>query len=506
MRGTDTLDYDIGSATTRAVPEPRGVFDDAAGTQDRLARPMPPKKDAELAKNKKPRRGKPSSSSGGAARHCFPVDVDFKFEGKARRAPDVGRPRPDEDVPVRRGRRSSNGSRSIRDRKVALDANWLNNGRRLEPDTRVSTTLDGAMAVRRPERHPLAGSVESPLGTRRHCHGSASIVKGLWTALKNPKLVLLLWAWNLLLALAATMPARAWFGGALDSATETDSLLDAVQHRRRSPISAKYNDVPRSGWRWPPMIGVGLVALVGNAFMNGGIVEVIGSEGRRAHVHAPFLPRRRPLLLAIRAPGTLLAVVSGAIVGRHRRGSGGRGDRSTVGLGVGARRACSGAACRSRAWLSRAPGSCWRSTTRASGVARDGSRGMVRVYRWGGFVARHLLATYSIAILALSSWRRCSWRTWRAKPSGRRRVGHDWDPDRDTAGDRVCTHGRAGRAGGRRTEYFLWASPAQPAEPAAAPVPVVPEPTVPVESPPPAPTTEVTTEVSDAAPTRLTRP
>jgi hypothetical protein len=55
-------------------------------------------------------------------------------------------------------------------------------------------------------------------------------------------------------------------------------------------------------------------------------------------------------------------------------------------------------------------------------------------------------------------------------------------------------------------EYFLRASPAQPAEPAATPVPVVPAPTVPVETPPPAPTTEVTTEVSDAAPTRLTRP
>ncbi|MDO8834271.1 MAG: M1 family metallopeptidase [Vicinamibacterales bacterium] len=137
VRGTDMLDYDIGSAVVRPVPEPHGVFDTPTGRRT-ISQSEARRKNAELAKAKKQlwetivvvrRRGEAQ----------IPIDVDFKFAGK----------------PVERytwdGRDRTKTFRFVlpeklewvevdRDRKIALDANWLNNGRRMEPDTRVTTT------------------------------------------------------------------------------------------------------------------------------------------------------------------------------------------------------------------------------------------------------------------------------------------------------------------------------------------------------------------------------
>jgi hypothetical protein len=69
----------------------------------------------------------------------FPVEVDFKFEGKkAERLTWDGRDRTKKFTFVRPEKLE--WVEIDRDRKVALDANWLNNGRRLTADTRVSTT------------------------------------------------------------------------------------------------------------------------------------------------------------------------------------------------------------------------------------------------------------------------------------------------------------------------------------------------------------------------------
>jgi hypothetical protein len=137
VRGTGVLDYDIGSAVTRPVPEPRGVFDGASGRRT-VSQGDARKTEAEADKNKTRmwetivvvrRRGEV----------YFPAEVAFKFAGK----------------PVERhtwdGKAPTNTFRFQRaeklewvdidpDRKVVLDANWLNNGRRITPDTRVSTT------------------------------------------------------------------------------------------------------------------------------------------------------------------------------------------------------------------------------------------------------------------------------------------------------------------------------------------------------------------------------
>jgi hypothetical protein len=137
VRGTDTIDYDIGSAVSRPVPEPHGVFDTPQGRKT-VSQSDARTKESELDKNKKRsfetvvvvrRRGEA----------FFPVEVDFKFEGKkAERLTWDGRDRTKKFTFVRPEKLE--WVEIDRDRKVALDANWLNNGRRLTADTRVSTT------------------------------------------------------------------------------------------------------------------------------------------------------------------------------------------------------------------------------------------------------------------------------------------------------------------------------------------------------------------------------
>ena len=137
VRGTDIVDYDIGSARTKSKGTAQGVFDEAGGRKT-VTRTEAEAKDSEIERAKKQvfesivvvRR------SGGVA---LPVEVAFKFEGK----------------PVERqtwdGREPTKIFRFERpeklewadvdpDRKIALDVNWVNNGRRLEPDPRPAAS------------------------------------------------------------------------------------------------------------------------------------------------------------------------------------------------------------------------------------------------------------------------------------------------------------------------------------------------------------------------------
>ena len=136
VRGTGVLDYEVGSAVTRALPVPRGIFDGAGGRQT-VSEEDARKKETAAQKDEKRtwetvvvvrRRGEV----------YFPIEVAFKFAGK----------------PVERktwdGRAPTQTFRFQRaeklewvdvdpDRKIALDANWSNNGRRMTSDARVST-------------------------------------------------------------------------------------------------------------------------------------------------------------------------------------------------------------------------------------------------------------------------------------------------------------------------------------------------------------------------------
>jgi len=116
----------------------------------------------------------------------------------------------------------------------------------------------------------------------------SSIIKGLSTAFRNPKLVLVLWMWNLLLGLAAAMPARAWFGGALDGATETERLLTRFSIGTFADLS-KYQETGPFGLLVSTALGLGLLALAGNAFVNGGMAEVVSAPAdTRPFMHRFF--------------------------------------------------------------------------------------------------------------------------------------------------------------------------------------------------------------------------
>ncbi len=135
FRGTEVLDYDIATVVSEPVAQPRGVFDTADG------RTTISDVDARKAAEEGRKAGVQYETrvvvrrTGGV---FFPVEVAFKFEGK----------------PVERvtwdGRDRTKTFRFTRaerlewadvdpDRKVELDVNWLNNGRRVEGDRRTAT-------------------------------------------------------------------------------------------------------------------------------------------------------------------------------------------------------------------------------------------------------------------------------------------------------------------------------------------------------------------------------
>ena len=133
IRGTDIVDYDIGSARTRPKRAARGVFDEGArrGTvsdTDAAAKDL----EAERAKKQVYESIVVVRRSGGVK---LPVEVAFKFEGKpAERQSWDGR----EPTKIFRFERPEKLEwvDVDPDREIALDVNWVNNGRRLERDSR----------------------------------------------------------------------------------------------------------------------------------------------------------------------------------------------------------------------------------------------------------------------------------------------------------------------------------------------------------------------------------
>ncbi len=227
-----------------------------------------------------------------------------------------------------------------------------------------------------------------------------SIARGVWTAIRTPKLILLLWTWNLLLGLAATMPARTWFGNTLDFATETDRLLTRFDIGALNDIGKVSQTTPAS-LAMAALIGVGFVALLANAFVNGGVVEVIASRSDdRSFMHRFFRGGGHFFWRFTRLG--LLAFLLGAIV------------VAIISAGVGAITAPLGES----EW--EPAGIVWGLTGVAvSGLvallfvlaldyariqtARDDGRSMIKAYVRGlGFVLGHVASTYVIGLLALA--------------------------------------------------------------------------------------------------------
>lgn len=225
------------------------------------------------------------------------------------------------------------------------------------------------------------------------------ILKGLWTAVRGPKLVLLLWAWNLLLALAVGIPAMVWFGSALNTRVETESLLTRFNVGAFADLS-KYSEVSPFSFLWASMAGVALIALFGSAFVNGGILEVLsGGDDPRPFMHRFHRGGGRFFWRFVRlsvAAFTGIALVIFMVAAVRTRIMTPLLDSEwepagvfwgLVGLAVTGLVAL---------WFLLA-----LDYARIR-VARDGSRAMLRVY-FGAlrFVARRVVATYSLAILGL---------------------------------------------------------------------------------------------------------
>jgi hypothetical protein len=118
-----------------------------------------------------------------------------------------------------------------------------------------------------------------------------SLASGFSGAGRHLRLVLLLWLASLLLALPATLAFFMWWSSALQYATSADVLLtrmdlgvliDMVEDGRASP--------------WGMLAGVllasSLLALVVNAFMAGGVLELLVAARARRHSHEPGEARR----------------------------------------------------------------------------------------------------------------------------------------------------------------------------------------------------------------------
>ena len=150
VRGTDIVDYDIGSASTRSRPErAQGVFDDAGGPQDGVAQPTPTRRTARSSGRRSRSSSRSWSCGGAAAWRCR-----SRWPSSSKASPSSGR-RGTAATRRRRsgssGPRSSSGSDVDPDRKIALDVNWVNNGRRIDarpPRRRPAGRPDGCSCFR----------------------------------------------------------------------------------------------------------------------------------------------------------------------------------------------------------------------------------------------------------------------------------------------------------------------------------------------------------------------
>jgi hypothetical protein len=121
VKGTGVLDYEVASVVSRPVPEPQGVFDDGAA-------PTASKRTLYESVVIVRRRGEV----------VFPQVLELQFERLPRlRVEWDGRDRWERWRFVRPERLLA--ANLDPDRTVLLDVDWLNNARRVEPDTRVAT-------------------------------------------------------------------------------------------------------------------------------------------------------------------------------------------------------------------------------------------------------------------------------------------------------------------------------------------------------------------------------
>jgi hypothetical protein len=136
IRGSEILDYEVAGLESTVITAPRGMFDGPEGKVEKArAGDVPAEEHASYVNRVVVRR---------KGEMVMPVEIDLKFQGKpVERVTWDGRDR--SKTFEFRGPERIEWANIDPARKLELDVDWLNNARRLEPDTRVRRKLTGSL-------------------------------------------------------------------------------------------------------------------------------------------------------------------------------------------------------------------------------------------------------------------------------------------------------------------------------------------------------------------------
>ncbi|MEW5981933.1 MAG: hypothetical protein AB1806_06135 [Acidobacteriota bacterium] len=225
-----------------------------------------------------------------------------------------------------------------------------------------------------------------------------SVRSGLQVAWRQPKLVFLLWAWNLILGLAVTVPIWTWLRDALDLTVEGPALLSRFNVGALVDL-IKYADPNPFDLLGAGVQGAVLVAVVASAFTNGGMLEVLGApDDRRTFMHRFFRGGGHFFWRFVRlmVVGGILALVAAGLAGSLdvllsplSESESGYGPYAAGLLTLAAMAVAGGLFLLGLDYA-------------RIRIARDDTRGMLRAYFGAlGFVLRHAFATYGMAVVML---------------------------------------------------------------------------------------------------------
>lgn len=114
-----------------------------------------------------------------------------------------------------------------------------------------------------------------------------AISRGLAAALGRPALVFTTWAWNLVLAWLAALPAASWWSGGFDLRPSSDRLLDGFSIVMLTELS-HYDRTSAPQLVQASVLGMMLVGLVSGPLVAGGVLEVLTVDDSRSFLHRFF--------------------------------------------------------------------------------------------------------------------------------------------------------------------------------------------------------------------------
>ena len=229
----------------------------------------------------------------------------------------------------------------------------------------------------------------------------SSVANGLRAAAKQPKLIACLWAAYFVFSLVPVLPGLAWLRAGLDVSPASADALERFDFGLLSDL-LNYDRSNVFSLLFLSMVAAGMVALVASAFVMGGILEVLGGGGggddsdRRTFMHrfarsgGHFFWRFVRLAVTAGVCGVLATGIVAALIGAVTAPLGeSEWEPGGYLAGLLVVLAVAGTAALFLLALDYA----------RIRVARDDGRKMLRAYFSGlGFVVRHLVGAYGIAL------------------------------------------------------------------------------------------------------------